>query len=69
MLYNSSLLLSSIAAHFPKEVARDFGLQRQPVNKIVADRGDNVPSRILMGIFLITIKDFNAHAPSPRTAC
>ena len=46
-------LLSNIAAHFLKEVARGLGLQRQPVNKTVADRGGNVPSRILMGIFQI----------------
>ena len=32
------LLLSNIAAHFPKEVARGLGLQKQPVNKTAADR-------------------------------
>ena len=47
------LLLSNIAAHFPKEVARGLCLQRQPVNKTLADRRDNVRSRILMGIFQI----------------
>ena len=49
------LLLSfNISAHFPKEVARGLGLQRQFVNKTVADRGDNVSSRILMEIFQIS---------------
>ena len=53
LIYLYLLLLSNIAAHFPKEVARGLCLQRQPVNKTLADRRDNVRSRILMGIFQI----------------
>ena len=52
-----------------KEVAWGLGLQRPPVNKTVADKGDNAPSKILMRIFSITIKDFNTRALSPGTAC